>query len=116
MSEWAPAGSVLQRAIDMTRLMRTSPKPPWHELRGKLQALGLSLDEAVLSDWVTEGDVNMGATIATGDARVFDVMVVMGYDRDRQPVAKDEGFITSFREVPAEKITTIPGGQPNSWL
>jgi hypothetical protein len=115
MSEWALPESVLERAVDMTEVMRTSSHTQWRELREHLQGLGLSPDDAVLADWVTEGDVNMGAIIATRDGRVFDAMVVMGYDRDHQRVANDEGFVSWFREIPDEKITP-PGGQRTSWL
>ena len=107
---------MLQRAIDMTRVIRTSNNPPWNELRERLQVLGVSVTDAVLADWVTEGDVNMGATIATRDGRVFDVMVVMGYNADRTRVANDQGFVSSFREVDPDKITRTADGAPNSWL
>ncbi len=116
MNQWVPLEANLRDAKAMTPLMRTSMKPQWREVREHLQAVGLSATEAVLTEWVTEGDVNMGATIATRDGRVFDVMVAMGYDRDRGRVAKDEGFVRSFREVSPEKITTIADGTPNSWL
>ena len=100
----------------MTPIMRSSSNPQWREVREHLASAGVTPNEAVLTEWVTEGDVNMGATIATGGGRVFDVMVVMGYDRNRRRVSKDEGFVTSFRELEPEKITVTAAGRPNSWL
>lgn len=76
----------------------------------------MNLSEAVVTEWVTEGGANMGAVVATHDGRVFDVMIVMGYDRERRRVADEEGFVTSFREVSPEKITVTASGYPNSWL
>lgn len=69
-----------------------------------------------MTEFVTEGDANMGATLATRDGRVFDVMIVLGYARDRRRVGRDEGFVSSFREVAPAKITTTSAGDPNSWL
>ncbi len=100
----------------MTPIMRSSPNPQWREVRERLREVGVTPDDAVLTEWVTEGDANMGATVATRDGRVFDVMIVMGYDRDHKRVAKDKGHVTWFREVSPEKITTISSGHPNSWL
>lgn len=100
----------------MTPIMRSSAEPQWREVRDRLRAVGVGPEDAVLTEFVTEGDANMGATLATRDGRVFDVMIVLGYARDRRRVGRDEGFVSSFREVVPAKITTNSGGDPNSWL
>ena len=82
MNDWQPSQFALEEATTMTPIMRSSPNPQWREVRERLREVGVTLEDAVLREWVTEGDANMGATVATRDGRVFDVMIVMGYDRD----------------------------------
>lgn len=116
MSAWRPASSDVEWATEKTGLMRTGQEPPWPEVREHLVALGLSTERVVLSSWEMEGAHLMGGMIATEDGRVFNLMVVYGYDRSGREVPEEVGYVSGFREIDPQKLNVTSAGEPNSWL
>jgi hypothetical protein len=116
MTKWQPSSRQLDVATDNTIDLRTSTKPHWEDARRRLAQAGVQADGAVLAAWHSGGPHAGAGIIATEDRRVFSMRVRFDYDRDGRPVARGQGWITRWDEIPAEEITPTSQGYPNSWM
>lgn len=115
MTDWRPTSNELERAQTGTHHLRVNAKPQWVDVRRRLETTGIDPHDAVLASWEPEGAHVMCGVIVARDGRLVDFCVTYGFDAAGTPIEKGTGSVTSWKEVPEDKIGRITDGSPNSW-
>ena len=113
--KWQPDDVRVEFAITKTAEMRRSTKPHWHDVRQRLDELGIAYEDAVVAEWQPEGEHFMFGLVASRDGRLFIFDATFDFDPSGRPLAKGIGWIGRWRELGPEEARLTSAGYPNSY-
>lgn len=93
------------RAIDLTMLLRESPRLEIHQLRRFVESSGLDVETAILADFHPEDVRDLYGVLVTSDRRVFQFDVI--YEVDPGPGPQEdrinEAWVEGWHEVSTDE-------------